>query len=198
MSDSGGIVDWLLSTQGRIARIVVGSLLIIVGLGVIGGIFGVVLLILGAVPIASAAYGTFLLAPFFGRDIHGSREGGAPTDEEPEPEEEDDDAEAREDESGQEQGGSRRGEESSEEPQEQLEKDAPGDTTATRDQDAGDGRRDRTSSGGGEDGGEDAEDRPAPSRGADTRPMRAERPPDQGPRTKDLRADDPGSSGSSA
>jgi len=120
----------------------------------------VVLLIIGAVPIASAAYGTFLLAPFFGRDIHGSREGGAPTDEEPEPEE-DDDGEAREDESGQEQGGSRRGEESSEEPQEQLEKDAPGDTPA----------------------------------GA--RPMRAERPPDQGPRTKDLRAEDtgPGESG---
>ena len=160
MSDRDATADWLLSVQGRIARIVAGSLLIIIGLGVIGGFFGVVLLIIGAVPIASAAYGTFLLAPFFGRDIHGSREGGAPTDEEPEPEE-DDDGEAREDESGQEQGGSRRGEERAEEPQEQLEKDAPDDAPA----------------------------------GA--RPMRAERPPDQGPRTKDLRAEDPGSSGSS-
>jgi hypothetical protein len=189
MSDRGGTVDWFLSTQGRITRIVVGSLLIIIGLGIIGGIFGIVLLLLGAVPIASAAYGTFLLAPFFGRGIRGEREGGAPTDEEPEPEEdEDDDGEAREDESGQEQGGSRRGEEESEEPQEQLEKDAPGDTTATRDQDAGDGRRDRASSGGGaEESGDDAEERP----------MRAERPADQGPRTKDLRAEDPGSSGGS-
>jgi hypothetical protein len=199
MSERGGTVDWFLSTQGRITRIVVGSLLIIIGLGIIGGIFGVVLLLLGAVPIASAAYGTFLLAPFFGRGIRGEREGGAPTDEEPEPEEdEEDDGEAREDESGQEQGGSRRGEEESEEPQEQLEKDAPGDTTATRDQDAGDGRRDRASSGGGgEESGDDAEDRPASSRGGDTRPMRAERPSDQGPRTKDLRAEDPGSSGES-
>ena len=33
MSDRGGIVDWFLSTQGRITRIVVGSLLIIIGLG---------------------------------------------------------------------------------------------------------------------------------------------------------------------
>ena len=35
----------------------VGSLLIIIGLGVIGGFLGVLLMIVGAVPIASAAYG---------------------------------------------------------------------------------------------------------------------------------------------
>jgi len=187
-------VDWFFTTQGRIARIVVGSLLIIIGLGIIGGFFGVILLLIGAVPIASAAYGTFLLAPFFGRDIRGSREGGAPTDEEPEDRAEPDDGgEAREDESGQESGGSRRGDESSEEPQEQLEKDAPGDMSATRDQDAGDGRRDRTSSEG-DDG--DAADRPSPSsedKPTGARPVRAERPPGQGPRTKDLRSESPGS-----
>ena len=74
-------VDWFFTTQGRITRIVVGSLLIIIGLGVIGGFFGVILLLVGAVPIASAAYGTFLLAPFFGRGIRGEREGGAPVEE---------------------------------------------------------------------------------------------------------------------
>jgi hypothetical protein len=132
-------VDWFFTTQGRIARIVVGSLLIIIGLGIIGGFLGVILLLIGAVPIASAAYGTFLLAPFFGRDIRGNREGGAPVDEEPE-----DRAEAESDESEPERGG----------------------------------------------------DDDAPSRDADERtgerPMRAERPPGQGPRTKDLRAESPG------
>jgi hypothetical protein len=182
-------VDWFFTTQGRIARIVVGSLLIIIGLGIIGGFFGVILLLIGAVPIASAAYGTFLLAPFFGRDIRGNREGGAPTDEAPEPEE-GDDGDAREDESAQESGGSRRGDESAEEPQEQLEKDAPGDTSATRDQDAGDGRRDRTPS---DDDG--ADERPREDKPTGERPMRAERPPGQGPRTKDLRSGSPGDDG---
>jgi hypothetical protein len=140
-------VDWFFTTQGRVTRIVVGSLLIIIGLGIIGGIFGVILLLIGAVPIASAAYGTFLLAPFFGRDIRGNREGGAPVDEEPE-----DRAEREDDE----------------------EEEAPAD-----------------------DGSRGDDDRPAPS-GDDERtaprPMRAERPPGQGPRTKDLRAEGSGSS----
>jgi hypothetical protein len=64
-------VDWLLTTQGRLARIGLGTLLILFGLGVVGGFLGVVLLLIGAVPIASAAYGTLLVGPLFGRDIHG-------------------------------------------------------------------------------------------------------------------------------
>jgi hypothetical protein len=74
-------VDWLLGTQGRVARIVAGSLLIILGLGIIGGLLGVLLLIIGAIPIASAAYGTFLLGPLFGRDIRGRRPSRQPVEE---------------------------------------------------------------------------------------------------------------------
>jgi hypothetical protein len=81
MNDRDATVDWLLSTQGRIARIVAGSLLIILGLGIIGGFLGVLLLIIGAVPIASAAYGAFLLGPLFGRDIYGRRGSEQPADE---------------------------------------------------------------------------------------------------------------------
>jgi hypothetical protein len=55
MNDRDGTADWLLSTQGRIARIVFGSLLIVLGLGIIGGFLGVLLLLIGAIPIASAA-----------------------------------------------------------------------------------------------------------------------------------------------
>jgi hypothetical protein len=81
MNDRDSTVDWLLSTQGRIARIVAGSLLIILGLGIIGGFLGVLLLIIGAIPIASAAYGTLLIGPLFGRDIYGRRPSEQPDDE---------------------------------------------------------------------------------------------------------------------
>lgn len=82
MSDRDGTADWLLSVQGRVARIVAGSLLIILGLGIIGGVLGVLLLIVGAIPIASAAYGTLLIGPLFGRDIRGRRPSEQPDEEE--------------------------------------------------------------------------------------------------------------------
>jgi hypothetical protein len=74
-------VDWLLTTQGRLARIGAGTLLILIGLGVIGGFFGVILLIIGAIPIASAAYGALLIGPLFGRDTMGRRPEDQPKDE---------------------------------------------------------------------------------------------------------------------
>jgi len=74
-------VDWLLTTQGRLARIAGGTLLILFGLGVIGGFIGVLFLILGAIPIASAAYGALLIGPLFGRDTMGRRPEDQPEDE---------------------------------------------------------------------------------------------------------------------
>jgi hypothetical protein len=99
MNDRDGTADWLLSVQGRIARIVVGSLLIILGLGIIGGFLGVLLLIIGAIPIASAAYGSLLIGPLFGRDIHGRRpEQQSDEDEEEEPEPDDEEPRSEADE----------------------------------------------------------------------------------------------------
>ncbi len=74
-------VDWLLTTQGRLARIAGGTLLILLGLGVIGGFIGVLFLILGAIPIASAAYGALLIGPLFGRDTMGRRPEDQPEEE---------------------------------------------------------------------------------------------------------------------
>ena len=93
MNDRDATADWLLSTQGRIARIVAGSLLIIIGLGLIGGFLGVLLMLIGAVPIASAAYGTLLVGPLFGRDIRGRR----PSEQEEEDGGEDEDRSAEDD-----------------------------------------------------------------------------------------------------
>jgi hypothetical protein len=86
-------VDWLLTTQGRLARIAGGTLLILLGLGVIGGFIGVLFLILGAVPIASAAYGALLIGPLFGRDTMGRRPEDQPDEEKQDSADEDDEEE---------------------------------------------------------------------------------------------------------
>jgi len=87
-------VDWLLTTQGRLARIAGGTLLILLGLGVIGGFIGVLFLILGAVPIASAAYGALLIGPLFGRDTMGRRPEDQPEEEKQDSTDEDEEPEA--------------------------------------------------------------------------------------------------------
>ena len=86
-------VDWLLTTQGRLARIAGGTLLILLGLGVIGGFIGVLFLILGAIPIASAAYGALLIGPLFGRDTMGRRPEDQPEEEKKDSADEEEDSE---------------------------------------------------------------------------------------------------------
>jgi hypothetical protein len=89
VSDRDRLADFLISTQGRLARIAAGTIVILLGLGVIGGFFGVILLILGAIPIASAAYGTLLIGPLLGRDTMGRRPEDQPDDSGDEGEDED-------------------------------------------------------------------------------------------------------------
>ena len=91
VSDPDATADWLLSTQGRLARIAAGTLLILIGLGVVGGFLGVILLLIGAVPIASAAYGALLVGPLLGRDTMGRR-----PEDQPEDKKDDDDEESEE------------------------------------------------------------------------------------------------------
>ena len=85
--------DWLMSTQGRLARIAAGTALILIGLGLVGGFFGVILLLIGAVPIASAAYGALLIGPLYGRDVMGRRPEDQPKKESDEDEQEEGDDE---------------------------------------------------------------------------------------------------------
>ena len=99
MSDPDATADWLLSTQGRLARIAAGTLLILIGLGVVGGFLGVILLLIGAVPIASAAYGALLVGPLLGRDTMGRRPEDQPEDKTDDDEEsEDEESEESDDE----------------------------------------------------------------------------------------------------
>ena len=99
MNDRDAMADWLLSTRGRLARILFGTILILIGLGVLrGGILGILLLILGAIPIASAAYGTLLIGPLLGRDTSGRRPEDQPKEEEGSSDDEDEGEDAGEDE----------------------------------------------------------------------------------------------------
>jgi hypothetical protein len=166
-------VDWLLSTQGRLARIAAGTLLILIGLGLIGGFLGVLLLIIGAVPIASAAYGTLLIGPLFGRDIHGRRPEDQPQDEGG-----DDEGEGEEDEAEEDADDERRRPKASEHDDD--------DDGGGRDDDGG---RDDALTGDGPSAEDDDSRAPQPP-DDDFKLARAERPPGQGPRTKDPRAEE--------
>jgi hypothetical protein len=94
VKDPDATADWLLSTRGRLARIAFGTVLILIGLGVLrGGILGILLLILGAIPIASAASGTLLIGPLLGRDTSGRRPEDQPKDEDSASDDDDEDDE---------------------------------------------------------------------------------------------------------
>ncbi len=56
------LVKWMNSTAGRVARVLAGLVLIGIGLAV-GGTGGVVLAVVGLVPLLAGAFGVCLLAP---------------------------------------------------------------------------------------------------------------------------------------
>ncbi len=57
-------VTWMNSTAGRALRVVVGLAMVIVGFW-IGGAGGVILALVGLVPLAAGAFGFCILAPLF-------------------------------------------------------------------------------------------------------------------------------------
>ena len=69
----GGFVNFMESGAGRLLRMVVGVGLIDVGITVVGGLWGVVLVALGAVFFLVGALGICLLAPLFGYTLTGKR-----------------------------------------------------------------------------------------------------------------------------
>ncbi|MBP8973220.1 MAG: DUF2892 domain-containing protein [Anaerolineae bacterium] len=65
------LVDFLASSMGRWLRIVVGVVLILIGLLVIEGTGGIVVAIIGLVPLAAGAFDFCILAPLFGQPFRG-------------------------------------------------------------------------------------------------------------------------------
>jgi Protein of unknown function (DUF2892) len=65
-------ITFMSSTAGRALRIVAGLALIAVGLAVVGGTAGIVMAVVGLVPLGAGATNVCLFGPLFGSDLHGT------------------------------------------------------------------------------------------------------------------------------
>ena len=63
--------SFMSSAAGRALRIIAGLALIVVGLAVVGGTGGVVLALVGLVPLGAGAANVCLFGPLLGTDLHG-------------------------------------------------------------------------------------------------------------------------------
>ena len=66
------LVTFMSSPAGRLARVIAGIALIVVGLAVVGGTGGIIIAIVGLVPIGAGAGNVCLLGPVLGSDLPGS------------------------------------------------------------------------------------------------------------------------------
>ena len=71
------LVNFMTSIAGRVLRIAVGVVLIVVGLVAVGGTAGIVVAAIGLVPITAGAVNLCLIGPLFGADIWGHSRGGS-------------------------------------------------------------------------------------------------------------------------
>jgi hypothetical protein len=67
-----GFAQFMSSGLGRGLRIVAGIILIAVGLAVVGGTGGIVLAVVGLVPLLAGAFDVCLFAPLFGAPLKGA------------------------------------------------------------------------------------------------------------------------------
>jgi len=65
-------VEFMSSTAGRALRIVAGLALIVIGLAVVGGAGGVILAVVGLVPLGAGVANVCLFGPLLGRDLYGA------------------------------------------------------------------------------------------------------------------------------
>ncbi|MGD0172878.1 MAG: DUF2892 domain-containing protein [Anaerolineales bacterium] len=66
-------VKFMASTTGRIVRIVAGIALIALGLLAIGGTAGIIVAVIGAVPLLAGLFDFCVFAPLFGAPLSGPK-----------------------------------------------------------------------------------------------------------------------------
>jgi hypothetical protein len=71
-------VTFMRSSAGRGARIVAGGAIVVVGLAVLRGPAGIVIAVIGLVPLSAGIFNFCLFAPLFGMDLRGRRRAPAP------------------------------------------------------------------------------------------------------------------------
>ena len=67
-----GLLDFMASMNGRIARGVAGIILIALGLFVMSGTAGTIVAIIGLAPLAAGVFDFCLLAPLMGKPLAGA------------------------------------------------------------------------------------------------------------------------------
>ena len=67
------LIKFLASTAGRIVRILAGIALIVWGLAGLGGTVGIVLAVIGAVPLLAGIFDFCVFAPLFGNPLSGKK-----------------------------------------------------------------------------------------------------------------------------
>lgn len=69
-----GVFKFLASRNGRITRIVVGAILVVIGLAIgfnDGSLVGWILTVIGVFPLVAGVFDLCLFAPFFGKPFKG-------------------------------------------------------------------------------------------------------------------------------
>jgi hypothetical protein len=66
-------VKFMASTTGRIVRIVTGIALVVWGLVGLGGTAGIVVAVIGAVPLVAGMFDFCVFAPLFGNPLSGTK-----------------------------------------------------------------------------------------------------------------------------
>jgi hypothetical protein len=66
-------VNFMASSTGRIARIVAGIALIVIGLVVLSGTTGIIVAVIGVIPLVAGLFDFCIFAPLFGRPLSGPK-----------------------------------------------------------------------------------------------------------------------------
>lgn len=66
-------VSFMASRSGRILRVVAGALLVAYGLLVMGGIGGIIIAVVGLVPLLAGTFDFCVFAPLFGSPLSGPK-----------------------------------------------------------------------------------------------------------------------------
>ncbi|MFQ3566761.1 MAG: DUF2892 domain-containing protein [Aggregatilineales bacterium] len=68
-----GFAKWMAQPLGRLIRIIAGIVLIALGLGVIGDTAGLIVAIIGVLPILAGVFNVCLIAPLIGAPFQGKK-----------------------------------------------------------------------------------------------------------------------------
>jgi sulfite exporter TauE/SafE len=68
-----GFAKWMAQPIGRLIRIIAGIVLIALGLGVIGDTAGLIVAIIGVLPILAGVFNVCLIAPLIGAPFQGKK-----------------------------------------------------------------------------------------------------------------------------